>query len=160
MKTPYSENSSLHNSVEDIHKHLLHEYRMQICKVEMAIHQARQTRMLNKVQRYFNATPVKNAFARWMVYGTYTYKYYTITELVNEMHSNRQTISTIINECEAERYIVVKREGATVACQASDILFDAMVEYSKWRKELAQSLIGTAYTNLVAFEKLMQKNFT
>jgi hypothetical protein len=148
------------NSAQDIHNHLLRDYRMKILEVEMKIYQARQTRMLTKLQRYFNATPVKNAFARWMVYGTYTYKYYTITELVNEMHSNRQTISTIINECEAEGYIVVKREGATVACQASDILFDAMIEYSKWRKELAQSLIGTAHTNLVAFEKLMQKRFT
>lgn len=148
------------NSVEDIHLHLLRDYRMKILEIEMGVHQARQTRMLNKVQRYFNSTPIKNAFSRWMAYGTYTNRFYTITELVNEMHSNRQTISTMVNECEAEGYIVVKRKGSTVACQASDLLVEKMEDYCEWRKELTQSTIGTAYNNLVQFEKLMQKRFT
>ena len=148
------------NSAQDIHNHLLSDYRMKILEVEMGVHQARQTRMMNNVQRYFNSTPIRNAFARWMTYATYTSKYYTITELVNEMHSNRQTISSIINDCEAEGYIVVKRECATVACQASQILVEKMEDYCEWRKELTQSTIGTAYNNLVQFEKLMQKRFT
>ena len=96
------------NSVDDIHHHLLMDYRMKIIEIEMSIHQARQTRITHKVQRYFNSTPIKNAFARWMTYGVYTNRFYTITELVNEMHSNRPTISTIINELEAEGYFVVK----------------------------------------------------
>jgi DNA-binding transcriptional regulator YhcF (GntR family) len=112
------------------------------------------------VQRYFNSTPIKNAFARWMTYGVYTNRFYTITELVKEMHSNRQTISTMINECEAEGFIVVKRKGSTVACQASDLLVEKMEEYCEWRKELTRSTIGTAYNRLVQFEKLMQKRFT
>ena len=90
------------NSVEDIHAHLLMDYYMKIVETEMSIHQARQTRISHKVQRYFNSTQIRNAFSRWMTYGTYTNRFYTITELVNEMHSNRQTISTMINECEAE----------------------------------------------------------
>ena len=148
------------NSVEDIHTHLLRDYRMKILEIEMGVHQARQTRMLNKVQRYFNSTPIKNAFSRWMAYGAYTNRFYTISQLVNEMHSNRQTISTMVNECEAEGYIVVKRKGSTVACQASDLLVEKMEDYCEWRKELTQSTIGTAYNNLVQFEKLMQKRFT
>ena len=94
-----------------------------------------------------------------MTYGVYTNRFYTITELVNEMHSNRQTISTMINECEAEGYIIVKREHATVSCQASEILVEAMEDYCEWRKKLTKSTIGTAYNNLVQFEKLMQKRF-
>ena len=148
------------NSVEEIHTHLLNDYRMKIVETEMSIYQARQTRIYHKLQRYFNATPIKNAFARWMTYATYTSRFYTITELVKEMHSNRQTISNMINECEADGYIVVKRQGSTVSCQASPILVEKMEEYCEWRKELTQSIIGTAYNNLVQFEKLMQKRFT
>ena len=147
------------NSVEDIHHHLNMDYRMKILEIEMSIHQARQTRGNNKVQRYFNSTPIKNAFARWMTYGVYTSRFYTISELVKEMHSNRQTISTMINECEAEGYIIVKRQGSTVSCQATPLLVEKMEDYCEWRKELTKSTIGTAYNNLVQFEKLMQKRF-
>ena len=157
---PCCENASIHNSVSDIHKNLLMDYNLKVIEIEMTLHQARQTRMLNKVQRYFNSTPIKNAFSRWMTYATYTNRFYTITELVNEMHSNRQTISTMINECEAEGYIVVKRKGSTVACQASPILVEKMEEYCRWRQSVAKSTIGTAFDNLVRFEKLMQKRFT
>tara|TARA_R110002020_G_scaffold229538_1_gene440315 strand:+ start:377 stop:850 length:474 start_codon:yes stop_codon:yes gene_type:complete len=148
------------NSIEDIHTHLLMDYRMKILEIEMNVHQARQTRGNNKVQRYFNSTPIRNAFARWMVYGVYTSKFYMISELVKEMHSNRQTISTMIQECEAEGYIIVKRQGATVSCQATPLLTEKMEDYCEWRKELTKSTIGTAYNNLVQFEKLMQKRFT
>ena len=147
------------NSVDDIHHHLLMDYRMKILEIEMGMHQARQTRMLNKVQRYFNSTPIRNAFARWMTYGVYTSRFYTITELVKEMHSNRQTISTMINECEASGFVIVKRVGATVSCQATALLVEKMEDYCEWRKELTKSTIGTAYNNLVQFEKLMQKRF-
>tara|TARA_A200000113_G_scaffold210299_1_gene210052 strand:+ start:141 stop:614 length:474 start_codon:yes stop_codon:yes gene_type:complete len=147
------------NSIEDIHHHLLMDYRMKILEIEMGVHQARQNRANNKVQRYFNSTPIKNAFARWMTYGVYTNKFYTISQLVKEMHSNRQTISTMINECEAEGYIIVKRVGSTVSCQATPLLVEKMEDYCEWRKELTKSTIGTAYNNLAQFEKLMQKRF-
>lgn len=158
-KNKSCDNTSLYNSASDIHHHLNMDYRMKILEIEMSVHQARQTRGNNKVQRYFNSTPIKNAFARWMVYGAYTSKFYTISELVKEMHSNRQTISTMVNECEAEGYIIVKREGATVSCQAKPLLVEAMEVYCEWRKELTKSTIGTAYNNLVQFEKWMQKTY-
>ena len=154
------DNASIHNSVNDIHQSLLMDYNMKVLEIEMTLHQARQTRMINNVQRYFNSTQIRNAFARWMTYATYTSRFYTISELVKEMHSNRQTISTMINECEAEGYIVVKRQGSTVSCQATDLLVEKTEQYCEWRKELTQSTIGTAYNRLVQFEKLMQKRFT
>ena len=153
------DNSNIHNSVEDIHRHLLNDYRMKILEVEMAVFQARQTRSMTKIQRYFNSTPIKNAFSRWMVYGAYANRFYTITELVNEMHSNRQTISTMIDECEAEGWIEVQKKGATVSCQASQPLIEAMEMYCEWRKDIAQSYIGTAHHRLMDFEKLMQEQF-
>ena len=54
--------SKIKNSSEDIYNYLLLEYRKKVMKVEMEVFQARQTRMLNKIQRYFNSTPIRNAF--------------------------------------------------------------------------------------------------
>ena len=128
-------------------------------KIEMEIFKARQTRMLNKTQRYFNSTPLRNAFARWMVNAFYENQFYTITHLVNEMYTNRQTISNMINECEKEGYILVERTGKTVSCQASLTLIEKMNEYCEWRKEITELTVGKAYNDLVQFEKWMSKEF-
>ena len=128
-------------------------------KIEMEIFKARQTRMLNRTQRYFNSTPLRNAFARWMVNAFYENQFYTITRLVNEMFTNRQTISNMINECEKEGYILVKRTGKTVSCQANQTLIEKMNDYCEWRKEITELTVGEAYNNLVQFEKWMSKEF-
>ena len=151
--------SRIKNSSDDIHNHLLLEYRKCVMKIEMEIFKARQTRMLNKIQRYFNSTPLRNAFARWMVNAFYENRFYTITYLVNEMHTNRQTISTMVNECEKEGYVTVVRHGKTVSCQANQALIEKMNDYCEWRKEITKLTVGKAYNNLVQFEKLMSKEF-
>ena len=135
------------------------EYRKSLIKVDMEIFQARQTRMKSKIQRYFNSTPIRNAFARWMVYAYYENKFYTISQLVKEMSTNRQTVSLIINECEVEDYIIVKREGKTVACQSSLILVKAMDQYSEWRKKLIEETIYQPYIDLKQFENTINKKF-
>ena len=146
------------NSANEIHQFLLDEYVLKTLEIEMSTHKARQTRMDNKVQRYFNSTPLRNAFARWMVYAVYANRWYTITELVDDMHSNRQSISTIINECEAENWIIVIRTSNSVKCRASAELTEKMVKYCMWRKEITKSTIGTAFNALYNFEQLMQTN--
>ena len=128
-------------------------------KIEMEIFKARQTRMLNKTQRYFNSTPLRNAFARWMVNALYENRFYTITHLVKEMHTNRQTISNMISECEKEGFIIVQRIGKTVACQASQTLLIKMNDYCEWRKNITELTVGKAYNDLVQFEKWMSKEF-
>ena len=151
--------SKIKNSPDEIHNHLLIEYRRCVMKIEMEIFKARQTRMLNKTQRYFNSTPLRNAFARWMVNAFYENQFYTITHLVKEMHTNRQTISSMINECEKEGFIIVERRGKTVSCQASKMLIQKMNDYCEWRKEITNLTVGKAYNNLVQFEKWMSKEF-
>ena len=151
--------SKIKNSSEDIYNYLLLEYRKKVMKVEMEVFQARQTRMLNKIQRYFNSTPIRNAFSRWMVYAYYENTFYSISYLVKQMHTNRQTISKIISECEKEGYIIVERTGKTVSCQASYVLVEKSNDYTEWRKELTKSTIGKAYNDLVHFEHWMQKEF-
>ena len=135
------------------------EYRKSLIKVDMEIFQARQTRMKSKIQRYFNSTPLRNAFARWMVYAYYENQFYTISQLVKEMSTNRQTVSLMINECEVENYIIVQRKGKTVACQASLKLVEAMNEYSEWRKKLIENTIYRPYNELKQFENIMDKKF-
>ena len=151
--------STIKNSSDEIHNHLLLEYRRCVMKIEMEIFKARQTRMINKIQRYFNSTPIRNAFARWMVNAFYENSFYSISYLVKEMHTNRQTISQIISECEEEGYIIVERKGKTVACQASKSLIDKMNDYCEWRKEITELTVGKAYNDLVQFEKWMSKEF-
>ena len=151
--------SKIKNSSDDIYNHLLLEYRRCVMKIEIEIFKARQTRMLNRTQRYFNSTPLRNAFARWMVNAFYEDQFYTITHLVNEMFTNRQTISNMINECEKEGYIIVERRGKTVSCQASQTLIEKMDDYCEWRKEITELTVGKAYNDLVQFEKWMSKEF-
>ena len=135
------------------------EYRKSLIKVDIEVFQARQTRMKSKIQRYFNSTPLRNAFARWMVYAYYQNQFYTISQLVNEMSTNRQTVSLMVNECEVENYIIVQRKGKTVACQSSLMLIEAMNEYSEWRKNLIEKTIYRQYINLKQFEGIMNKKF-
>ena len=135
------------------------EYRKSLIKVDMELFQARQTRMKSKLQRYFNSTPLRNAFARWMVYAYYENEFYTISQLVNEMSTNRQTVSLMVHECEVENYIIVQRKGKTVACQSSLMLVEAMNEYSEWRKKLIEKTMHRPYINLKQFENIMNKKF-
>ena len=135
------------------------EYRKSLIKVDMEIFQARQTRMKSKIQRYFNSTPLRNAFARWMVYAYYENQFYTISQLVNEMSTNRQTVSLMLNECEIENYIIVQREGKTVGCRATFHLVKAMDEYSEWRKKLIEKTIYQPYLDLKQFEVMIKNKF-
>ena len=102
-------------SVNDVHQYLIHKYNIELCALEMRTHQVRQTRMDSKLQRYFNSTPIRNAFARWMTFATYTNRTYTIQELVDEIGSNRQTISDIVKDCEAEEWIEANKKKILTA---------------------------------------------
>ena len=154
MNSPRKEKIS--NSANEIHQFLLDAYVLKTIEIEMQTYKARQTRLQSKAQRYFNSTPLRNAFARWMTYTHYANRWYTITELVDDMHSNRQSIATIINECEAEDWIEVKRTSNSVQCRGTPLLVDNYLDYAMWRKDITKSVIGTAYNALFAFEDLMQ----
>ena len=152
--------TTLNESLETIHEHLTKRYNITIIEVEMELYKARQTRSDGKIQRYFNATPLRHGFCRWMAYAHYANRYYTISQLVDEMNSNRQSISEIIKDCEAEGWIEVVRKGNTVKCRASALLMDSFGSYCQWRKGIAKSVIGDAYKALIAFEKLVSTDFT
>ena len=151
--------SKIKNSSEEIHKYLHTSFNKSLMKIEMNLYAARQTRMLNKVQRYFNSTPLRNGFARWMAFAYYEDKFYTISQLVKEMHTNRQSISKMVSECESENYIIVERKGKTVSCKASPLLIEKVKDYCTWRKSLSKEIIGRSYNNLTQFESWMNAEF-
>lgn len=147
-------------SVNDVHQYLIYQYNIELVRLEMKTHQARQTRMNSKIQRYFNSTPIRNAFSRWMVYATYNNRTYTIQELVDEIGSNRQTISEIVKDCEAEGWIEVNRiDGNTADCKASAILVKTFDDYADYRRTLVKKVSGEAFTDLQNFERTMSIGF-
>lgn len=149
--------SEIPNSSKEKHKDLIKEYNRNLMKVEMNLHVARQTRMLNKIQRYFNSTPLKNGFARWMATAYYDNEFYTISRIAKEMKTNRQTISKIVSECEKENYIIVKRIGKTVESKASPLLMKKINDYCNWRHKLTKETIGKSYSELMKYESMMSK---
>lgn len=146
-------------SVNDVHQYLIYKYNVELCVLEMRTHQVRQNRMENKLQRYFNSTPIRNAFARWMTYATYTNRTYTIAELVDEIGSNRQTISDIVKDCEAEGWIEADRRDNRCDCKASSILVEKYEDYANHRRTLVNKVSGVAFTDLRNFERTMSIGF-
>lgn len=149
--------SEIPNSSKEKHKDLIKEYNRNLMKVEMNLYVAQQTRMLNKIQRYFNSTPLKNGFARWMATAYYDNEFYTISRIAKEMKTNRQTISKIVSECEKENYIIVKRIGKTVESKASPLLMEKINDYCNWRHKLTKEIIGKSYSELMKYESMMSK---
>ena len=151
---------STKEAIKEVHKHLIHQYNVETCALEMRTHQVRQNRMNNKVQRYFNSTPIRNAFARWMTYATYTNRTYTIAELVDEISSNRQTISDIVKDCEAEGWISVDRRDNRADCKATSTLVEKFEDYCDHRRQVVTDIIAVAYTQLRNFEQTMSIELT
>lgn len=148
------------NTSQEIQEHLRREYVIALLTTEMKMHKARQTRMNNDVQRYFNSSPLRNAFSRWMVYGYLVNKPYNITTLCDEMYADRKTVSLMIKDCEAKGWIQTIKSNGQLFCIASPILVDKMEDYVKWRRKLAQDTIGVAFSALKAFEDLMSIDTT
>ena len=148
------------NTSQEIQEHLHREYVIALLTTEMKMHKARQTRMDTDIQRYFNSSPLRNAFSRWMVYGYLVNKPYNITTLCDEMGADRKTISLMIKECEAEGWIQTIKSNGQLFCIASPPLVYKMEEYVSWRRKLAKDTIGVAFSALKAFEDLMSIDTT
>ena len=114
-----------------------------LCSYELKIYQARIDRLDTKMQRYFNSTPIRNAFASLMVIGACNNKSYTITEIVNNLRSNRQSISTMVDECKKEGWIIVSKNGNKVQCKASEELVKGFHDYMTFSKEISKDYFNS-----------------
>ena len=149
-----------HKSLDNVHKYLENQLIIGNCNVEIEVFVARLTRRTNRLQRYFNSTPLRATFSRILVLGKCVNRLYTISEIADKLQTSRQSIAILVNECEEEGWAYVVRNGNRVQFQATDELYEAHKEYVKWRMELSRKYIKSQYSKLYEFEKLMQTALT
>ncbi|MDC6451390.1 hypothetical protein PQZ43_00850 [Alphaproteobacteria bacterium] len=112
-----------------------------LCEYELKIYQGRIDRMNTREQRYFNSTPIRNAFASLMVVATCNNKFYTITEIVNHLRSNRQSVSTMVDECRNEGWVNVSKVGNKLQCSASLNLVKSFNDYIHFSMRISKEYI-------------------
>ena len=145
---------------EQIKKHIDKELVKILCQHELAIYQARQTRMDTKVQRYFNSTPLRNVFCRMIVYARCVNQHYNIQYIADQLNTTRQSISKIVDECEAERWINVIRTPNNVVVQANDVTYEGMLDYLEKRKKILTKQMRRTWNELLYLENLVTTELT
>jgi len=140
-KNSYVDNNFI---LDDLDNFINNRIMQSLCEYELKIYQGRLDRMNTREQRYFNSTPIRNAFASLMVAAACSNKFYTITEIVNTLRSNRQSISTMVDECKKEGWINVSKIGNKLQCSASQVLVKSFNDYihfsARISKEYFQNL--------------------
>ena len=131
-----------------------------LCQHEIAIYRARQTRMSSKIQRYFNSTPLRNVFARIVSYAYCVNQHYSIQFIADELKTTRQSISKIVEECEAEGWINIIRTPNSVEVQASDHTYEGMLDYVQQRKKLLPKQMRGTWNELLNLETLVTTELT
>tara|TARA_R100001460_G_scaffold101104_1_gene144947 strand:- start:4 stop:558 length:555 start_codon:yes stop_codon:yes gene_type:complete len=144
----------------EIQNYIQKELSKILCQHEIAIYQARQTRMKTKIQRYFNSTPLRNVFARIVVYANCVNKHYSIQYIADELKTTRQSISKIVEECEAEGWINVIRTPNSVDVQANHVLYQGMLYYVEQRKKLMPKEMRQTWNELLALQTLVESDVT
>ena len=145
---------------EQIKKYLKNELYKILCEHEISIYQARQTRMSTKLQRYFNSTPLRNVFARMIVYAKCANKHYSIQYIADQLKTTRQSISKIVEECEAEGWIDVIRTPNSVDVQASEHTYKMFDHYLEARKKLLPKKMRRTWNELINLQTLVTTELT
>jgi len=109
-----------------------------MCSYELKIYQGRIDRTTTKEQRYFNSTPIRNAFASLMIIAACNNMPFTITEIVNHLRTNRQSVSTMVDECKKEGWINVSKKGNKLQCFASQTLINSFSDYINFSKNISK----------------------
>tara|TARA_R100000329_G_scaffold145601_1_gene131299 strand:+ start:750 stop:1262 length:513 start_codon:yes stop_codon:yes gene_type:complete len=131
-----------------------------LCDLEVKIYQARQDRLQTKIQRYFNSTPLRNVFSRICVYAKCVNQFYTISEIAYELRATRQSVSQMVDECEEEGWLNVERSPNRVGVQASQTLYDGLLDYMQLRKRLAKDVTKGKWNDLTRMSELVENDFT
>jgi len=131
-----------------------------LCELEIKIYQERQDRLNSKIQRYFNSTPLRNVFARYVVYAYIVNEFYTISFVAEELRATRQSISNMVDECEAEGWLQVERSANRVAFKGTDAMYKSFVGYLNARKDLAKKVTKGRWNDLTRLADLVENDFT
>jgi len=144
------------DKIVDLYKKKYTEYALAITDIEISLHQARMTRLNNKIQNYFNSSLNRHAFSRIMSKAYMTNKPYSITEVCELLGANRSSVSVMVDECEKEGWITVLRDKNKAMCMATTELYEQMMRYVFWRKQHSKSIIGDHYKALDQLESVLQ----
>jgi len=140
---------------DSLREHLEREYNLAILLTEMEMYKTRTSRMNTPIQRYFNSTPFRNAFARFICYAYMVNIPYTISRLSTEMNADRKTISQTVKECEAEGWLTVERSSSTTTFMGNEKLYESCADYLKYIKSFSKNTTGRCFQALRNFEVLM-----
>ncbi|MGA0336599.1 MAG: hypothetical protein ACO3LD_10130 [Luminiphilus sp.] len=142
---------------QDIHRNLLREYARELCVHQLSIHQARQTRKHNKVQRYVNSSQGRYAFSRLMCLATFNDTYLTRADVARELHMTRAAATKMVDECLAENWIL---ENDARAVRAASDFMDNHFDYVNLHLEVMLSELTEKYQNVTNFRKIMHTQLT
>ena len=131
-----------------------------LCELEIQVHQRRMDHLNTKISRYFNSTPIRNVFARYCVYSYIVNNYYSISYVAEELRATRQTISTMVEECQNEGWIEVQRSPNRVKFKGNTIMYTSFLAYLKFRRELAKNFTKGRWNDLVRLADLVDNDFT
>ena len=131
---------------------LFKAYAAELCRHQVGIHKARQTRMDTDIQRYFNSTPTRNAFARLMSLATYDNTLYTKTNIADELLMSRQAVHVMVEECLDAGWIERPNDEGY---RATERLVWGMENYAMRHMEMVEETkIHEAIGAMVAYRKL------
>lgn len=140
-----------------IDKKLLREYARQLCAHQLGVHQARQTRMDTKIQRYFNSSQGRNAFARLVCLATFDGTDQTRSDIARKLHITRAAATKMVDECLAENWIL---ENDKRAVRAAPVLMAAFNDYVERHLEVMSTELTETYQNVTNFRKIMHTQLT
>ena len=136
---------------------LFKAYAKELFVRELTVHQYRQTRMDNKIQRYFNSTPSRNALARVLCLATYVNQPYTKTQIAEQINISRQAAHDLVEECVAEGWAELAKPESRKAYRASPTLIEAGESYARFNFGIVtDSGVVDAYQALASFQNLRQ----
>ena len=131
-----------------------------LCQLELNIYQGRQDRLDTKIQRYFNSTPLRNAFNRIVTYSYIVNEFNTISYVADQLRTTRQSIANMVIECEAEGWIEVDRSPNRVAFKGTEELYIGFLSYLQHRKELARDVTKGKWNDLTRLADMVENSFT
>lgn len=131
--------------MDQFEKHLKKQYAIAQSLLQLKIYQARATRMTTPLQRYFNSTATRNAFAKMMFFSANVKSGYNKTQISKELFITRQASHTMVEECLASGWVEVCEKGRSPSYKASQTLKDAHMAYTEYHLDELRKLPVRAY---------------
>lgn len=112
---------------------------------------------------YFQSTRIKSAFARQLVLWKHRDQGQTVQMIADDLEIPRETISRIVSECHAAKYIYRNpHKGYQRYWLPSDKLVESMAQYAKYiaklKIESGYYEMSTIYFQLLKYQRMKSKS--